>query len=76
LGLRDERQPGGPIETVRSEVFFKDAANNILIDNNAEGMRDLLSNAHAAKQGLVRFSSMIAKMSSADGPFGPALRLP
>ena|SRR5438067_10884720 len=53
---------------------WQDAAHEILLDLDAEGMSHLLSDSHAAECGLRRFISPMAAMRSGDGPFGPGLR--
>ena len=54
LGLRDERQPGRAIGTrvLGPVVLRKHAANDILVDLDAEGMRDLLGDAQVAELGI------------------------
>ena len=42
----------GPLEPSGRKCFCQCTAHNILINENAEGMRDLLGDAHAAKQGI------------------------
>ena len=51
LGLRDECQPGRAIGSgvAWPVVLGEHAANDILVDLDAEGVRDLLGDAHAAE---------------------------
>jgi hypothetical protein len=56
-------------------MVAKDTANDILVDRNAEGQRDLLRNSGRPQLGLRRFISTIASISPFEGPFGPGLRL-
>ncbi|HTF61186.1 MAG TPA: hypothetical protein VK638_00595 [Edaphobacter sp.] len=49
----------------------QDAANNILVDLDAESQRDLLSNAGQPQRGLRRFIATTASMRSFFAPFGP-----
>jgi hypothetical protein len=52
-------------------VNAQDAADNILVDLDAEGQRDLLSNARTASAGVAPFHGYNRVNQAFLGPFGP-----
>jgi hypothetical protein len=55
-------------------VFREYPADDVFVDIDAKGVRDLLRDAGTATRGLRRLISTIASMSSFDGPLGPGRR--
>ena len=55
-------------------MFREHAANDIFVDQAAEGMSDLLGDAYTAEPRVAMLSSLIVAMSSDEGPLGPGLR--
>jgi hypothetical protein len=53
----------------------QNAANDILIDGQAEGFVEVLAILGQPQRGLRRLNSQTAWISSAGGPFGPGLLL-
>ena len=50
------------------------ATNDIFVDLDANGVRDLLGDAQAAEAWIVPLRATMAAMSSGEGPLGPGLR--
>src|SRR2546430_14766078 len=71
-GVADERQPRG-LGAARSRaiVFRQHAVHDVLIDIDAECLRDDVCNPLQPNRGLRDLSSTMASMSALLGPFGP-----
>ena len=72
LHVAEKRKPGRASRiSFRSVVNAQDAANNILVDLDAESQRDLLSNARTAPAGIAPLRCNNSVNEVFFGPTGP-----